>query len=192
MARIGYARVSSTGQSLDVQLDKLTGYGCAKDDGVIYQEKKSGSKAETRTELQACLKHLRNGDSLVITKLDRLARSTYDLTRIANDLELRGIDLVVLDQSIDTSTPTGKLLFNMLGSIAEFENAIRKERQTDGIAKAKELGIKFGAKAKLTPEQVKELQQRRASGEKIKDLMYDYGISKATIYRLLSLEKSGA
>jgi len=186
MASIGYARVSSTGQSLEVQLSKLTEYGCTNSDGVIYQEKKSGSKAENRTELQACLKHLRKGDSLVITKLDRLARSTYDLTKIADDLEKRNIDLVVLDQNIDTSTPTGKLLFNMLGSIAEFENAIRKERQTDGIAKAKELGVKFGAKAKLTTEQVKELKQKRAKGILIKDLMSEYSLSKASIYRLLA------
>jgi len=185
MAKIGYARVSSTGQSLDVQIDKLTKQGCTEADGAIFQEKKSGSKADTRTELQACLKHLRKGDSLVITKLDRLARSTYDLTNITNDLEVRGVDLVVLDQSIDTSTPAGKLLFTMLGAIAEFENAIRKERQTDGIAKAKELGIKFGAKAKLIPEQVEEMKSKRAEGVMIKDLMMEYGLSKATVYRLL-------
>jgi len=185
MAKIGYARVSSTGQSLDVQLSKLNSYGCNDLDGEIFQEKKSGSKAENRTQLKACLKHLRKGDSLVITKLDRLARSTYDLTQIANDLETRSIDLVVLDQAIDTSTPTGKLLFNMLGSIAEFENAIRKERQTDGIARAKEIGIKFGAKSKLTPEQIEELKQKRSEGVKIKDLMESFGLSKASIYRLL-------
>lgn len=186
MAKIGYARVSSTGQSLDIQIEKLTTYGCTEPDGQIFQEKKSGSKAENRIELKSCLKHLRKGDSLVITKLDRLARSTYDLTQIANDLETRGIDLVVLDQSIDTSSPTGKLLFNMLGSIAEFENAIRAERQTDGIAKAKELGVKFGAKSKLTPEQLTELKQRRSEGVKVKDLMNDYGLSKASVYRLLA------
>jgi len=184
MAKIGYARVSSTGQPLDVQLDKLRAYGCDKNDGVVFQEKKSGSKAENREELTACLKHLREGDSLVITKLDRLARSTFDLTNIANDLEERGIDLVVLDQSIDTSTPTGKLLFNMLGSIAEFENAIRKERQTDGIAKAKELGVKFGAKAKLTPAELEEMKSQRSQGVKVKDLMAQYNISKATFYRI--------
>jgi len=186
MAKIGYARVSSTGQSLDVQLEKLTAYGCTEPDGQIFQEKKSGSKAENRAQLKACLKHLREGDSLVITKLDRLARSTYDLTNIAKDLEERKIDLVVLDQAIDTSTPTGKLLFNMLGSIAEFENAIRKERQTDGIAKAKEIGVKFGAKTKLTPEQLTEMKQRRSEGVLVKDLMNEYGLSKASVYRLLA------
>lgn len=191
MALIGYARVSSTGQSLDVQVDKLTEYGCKNGDGKIYQEKKSGSKTDNRTELNSCLEHLREGDSLVITKLDRLARSTYDLTKIAEDLEQRNIDLVVLDQSIDTSTPTGKLLFNMLGSIAEFENAIRKERQTDGIAKAKELGIKFGAKPKLTQEQIIELKTKRKSGAMVKDLMNEYGLGKTTVYRLLGTADLG-
>jgi len=154
-------------------------------DGEIFQEKKSSSQADNRTQLKACLKHLRKRGFLVITKLDRLARSTYDLTQIANDLETRGIDLVVLDQAINTSTPTGKLLFNMLGSIAEFENTIRKERQTDGIARAKELGVKFGAKKKLTPEQVEELKKKYSEGVKIKDLMETFGLSKASIYRLL-------
>ena len=186
MAKIGYARVSSTGQSLDVQIEKLTIYGCTEPDGQIFQEKHTGT-TDNRPELKACLKHhLRKGDQLVITKLDRLARSTLHLTQIADDLQKRGIELIVLDQNIDTSTPTGKLLFNMLASIAEFETALRKERQTDGIAKAKDKGIKFGAKAKLTPEQVTELKNKRAEGVKTKDLMSEYNLSKATIYRLLS------
>lgn len=185
MAKIGYARVSSTGQSLDVQLEKLTQYGCTEPGGEIFQEKHTGT-TDNRPELKACLRHLRKGDQFVVTKLDRLARSTLHLTQIADDLQTRGIELVVLDQNIDTSTPTGKLLFNMLASIAEFETALRKERQTDGIAKAREQGVKFGAKAKLTPEQVTELKERRASGTKIKDLMAEYQISKATAYRLLS------
>jgi len=184
---IGYARVSSTGQSLDVQLEKLEKYGCTK----VYKEKRSGTTAN-RPELRTCLDYLREGDTLVITKLDRMARSTNHLTTISGDLKKRGVDLVVIDQKIDTSSPTGKLLFNVLASIAEFETDIRAERQTDGIAKAKANGVQFGAKAKLTTEQVTELQQRRASGEKIKDLMSAYGISKATIYRLLSVDKNFA
>lgn len=186
MAKIGYARASSTGQLLDVQLSKLIKYGCTEPDGEIFQEKKSGTTTDNRPELKACLKHLRKGDKLVITRLDRLARSTLHLTQIADDLQKRGIELVVLDQSIDTSTPTGKLLFNMLASIAEFETALRSERQTDGIAKAKDKGVKFGAKAKLAPEQVTELKQRRSEGVKVKDLMNEYDLSKATVYRLLA------
>jgi DNA invertase Pin-like site-specific DNA recombinase len=185
MAKIGYARVSSTGQSLDIQLSKLTAYGCTDGDGVIFQEKKSGTSAGNRTELQACLRHVRKGDTLVITKLDRLARSTLDLAKIADDLENRGVELVVLDQAIDTSTPTGKLLFSMLGAIAEFENAIRAERQSDGIAKAKDSGVKFGAKPKLSTKQLSEMKQKRADGVLIKDIMSEYDLSKASVYRLL-------
>ena len=183
---IGYARVSSTGQSLEVQLDKLDNYGCTK----VYKEKRSGTTAD-RPELKACLDYLREGDKLVITKLDRMARSTNHLTTIAEDLKQRGIELIVIDQNIDTSKPTGKLLFNMLASIAEFETDIRKERQVDGIAKAKDKGVKFGAKAKLTDQQVIELKEKRSTGIKIKDLMSEYGLSKATVYRLLNDTKEG-
>ena len=178
MAKIGYARVSSVGQSLDVQLDKLA--DCEK----VYKEKKSGITAD-RKQLRACLDYVREGDSLVITKLDRLARSTLNLTQIAEDLKQRGVALVVTYQQIDTATPTGKLLFNMLASIAEFETEIRKERQLDGIAKAKQKGVKFGAKPKLSTVQLEEMRARRNSGVLIRDLMADYGLSKASVYRLL-------
>jgi len=186
MAKIGYARVSSIGQSLDVQLEKLTEFGCSEPDGLIYQEKRSGTTTESRTQLKLCLRHVRKGDILVITKLDRLARSTLHLTQIADDLKTRGIELKVLDQNIDTSTNEGKRLFNMLSSIAEFETALRSERQLDGIAKAKANGVKFGAKSKLTPQQIETLQQKRSEGVKIKDLMDEFELSKASVYRYLS------
>jgi len=179
MADIGYARVSTAGQNLEVQLDKLR--GCNR----VFEEKASGT-SHNRPVLQECLRYLREGDSLVITKLDRLARSTLHLTQIAHELEGRGVDLKVLDQAIDTSTPTGKLLFNVLASISEFETAIRGERQAEGIKKALSKGVKFGAKAKLTKEQVNELRRRRENGEKVRELMSDFEISKATLYRLLS------
>jgi DNA invertase Pin-like site-specific DNA recombinase len=186
VAKIGYARVSSTGQSLEIQLSKLTAYGCTEPDGQIFQEKKSGTNTNNRPQLQECLRHVRKGDTLVITKLDRLARSTLDLTQIAEDLKTRGVELVVIDQNIDTSTPTGKLLFNMLASIAEFENDIRRERQSDGIAKAKDHGVKFGAKAKLSDQQLSEMKLKRANGVLVKDIMSEYGLSKASVYRLLT------
>ncbi len=179
MSIIGYARVSSTGQSLDVQLSKLQRHGCSK----TYQEKRTGTD-DNRPQLKACLEYLREGDTLVVTKLDRLARSTNHLTTVAADLEKRGIDLVVLDQQIDTSSHTGKLLFHMLAAIAEFENGIRSERQRDGIAKALSQGVKFGVKPKLTEERIAELVEKRSSGALVKDLMSEYGISKATFYRL--------
>jgi DNA invertase Pin-like site-specific DNA recombinase len=180
VARIGYARVSSISQSLDVQIDKLSKNGCDK----IYQEKKTGTTAD-RSELKAIIDYVRDGDFLVITKLDRLARSTYHLTQIAEELKQKSVELIVLDQNIDTSTPTGKLLFNMLASIAEFETEIRKERQNEGIEKAKAKGIQFGRKAKLTNSQIIEMKNKRESGMLIKDVMAEYKISKATVYRLM-------
>jgi DNA invertase Pin-like site-specific DNA recombinase len=178
MATIGYARVSSVGQSLDVQLEKLK--GCDK----LFQEKKSGTTAD-RPQLQACLNYLREGDTLTITRLDRLARSTFHLTQIADLLRRKGVELRVIDQAIDTSTPTGRLMFNMLACIAEFETEIRKERQLDGIGAAKEKGVEFGRKAKLSPAQIDEMKTKRAAGVLIKDLMKEYGLSKASVYRLL-------
>lgn len=177
---IGYARVSTLEQHLDVQLAKLTQVGCVR----IYQEKKSGTDA-TRPELARCLEYLREGEALVITRLDRLARSLHHLCTIAKDLERRGVHLVVLDQQIDTSTPSGELHFHMLGAIAQFEHRLRAERQMEGIAAARARGVHFGRGKALTPLQVQELAQRRAQGELIKTLMADYRLSKAALYRYL-------
>jgi DNA invertase Pin-like site-specific DNA recombinase len=180
MAKVGYGRVSSIGQSLDIQHSKLNEYGCDK----LFLDKHSGTTAD-RPKLKEARNYVRQGDSLVITKLDRLARSTYHLTRIAEELKQKDVDLVVLDQNIDTSTSTGKLLFNMLASIAEFETEIRKERQMEGIAKAKEKGVRFGRKSKLRKNEIVQLRQDRVSGVKISDLMAKYSLSKASVYRLL-------
>jgi DNA invertase Pin-like site-specific DNA recombinase len=185
MARIGYARVSSVGQSLDVQLDKLT--DCEK----IFQEKKSGTSGH-RPRLQACLEYVREGDTLVVTRLDRLARSTLHLCQIADELAHKQVHLQVLDQHIDTGDATGRLLFNMLGAIAQFETEIRAERQMDGIQKAKERGVRFGRSKQLTREQTRELQRRRAQGALIKTLMRDYGLSKSSVYRYLAEAEEAA
>jgi DNA invertase Pin-like site-specific DNA recombinase len=179
MALVGYARVSSVGQSLDVQLDKLK--HCER----IFQEKKSGT-SNKRPRLDACLEFVRDGDTLVVTRLDRLARSTLHLCQIAEELARKGVNLQVIDQSIDTSDATGRLLFHMLGAIAQFETELRAERQLDGIQKAKEQGVKFGAQPKLSEKQIEELRARRGGGELIKTLMADYKLSKASIYRYLA------
>jgi len=179
MALVGYARVSSVGQSLDIQLDKLQ--HCDK----IFQEKVS-SLSSKRTQLQACLEYVREGDSFIVTRLDRLARSTLHLSQIAEELQRKRVHLQVIDQNIDTSDATGRLLFNMLGAIGQFETEIRAERQMDGILKAKARGVQFGPQRKLSDEQLIELKQRRENGELVKGLMADYGISKATLYRYLS------
>jgi len=181
MSIIGYARVSSVGQSLDVQIDKLTEYGCDK----VFKEKRSGTTAQ-RIELKNCLDYVRDGDILVITKLDRLARSTLHLHSIINDLNKINVGFKVLDQSIDTTTKEGRLMFAILASIAEFETELRKERQMEGIAKAKSMGVQFGRKAKLTDEQIDMLKLKRSQGVLIKDLMLEFNLSKASVYRLLN------
>jgi len=118
--------------------------------------------------------------------LDRLARSTLHLCQIAETLQQKRVHLQVLDQHIDTSHATGRLLFHMLSAIAQFETEIRAERQMDGIQQAKARGVHFGPKKKLQREQIMELQRRRAQGTLIKTLMHDYGLSKVSVYRYLS------
>ena len=176
--RVGYARVSSVGQSLDVQLDKL-GH-CHK----VFREKKSGA-SDNRPRLKACLEYVREGDTLVVTRLDRLARSTLHLCQIAAELERKGVNLQVLDQNIDTGDATGRLLFNMLGAIGQFETEIRAERQMDGIQKARARGVRFGRSKSLTEKQTDELRRKREQGVLIKTLMKEYGLSKASVYRYL-------
>ena len=179
MAIIGYARVSSSGQSLDVQLEKL------KDCDRIYQEKKS-ARTDAREQLQLALDYVRDGDVFVITKLDRLARSTRDLLNIISRLETKGVHFKVLDQNIDTSTPSGKLMVNILASISEFENDLRRERQADGIALAKSRGIPLGRKAKLSAKDVSRMCQMRQDGFMIRELMSSFNLSKASVYRLMA------
>lgn len=178
MALVGYARVSSVGQSLAVQLEKLQ--GC----DPIFQETRSGT-SDNRPQLAACLQYVRRGDTLVVTKLDRLARSTLHLCQLADTLQRKGVALRVLDQAIDTSDATGRLLFNMLGAIAQFETEIRAERQLDGIANARARGVAFGRRPALTSEQVAELRARRRQGVLIKTLMAEYGLGKTALYRYL-------
>ena len=170
--------MSSVGQSLDVQLDKL-GH-CHK----VFREKKSGA-SNNRPRLKACLEYIREGDALVVTRLDRLARSTLHLCQIAAELERKGVNLQVLDQNIDTGDATGRLLFNMLGAIGQFETEIRTEHQMDGIKKARARGVRFGRNKSLTEKQTAELRRKREQGTLIKTLMKEYGLSKASVYRYL-------
>ncbi len=178
MALVGYARVSSVGQSLEVQLDKLR--SCDK----IFQEKKSGA-SDARSTLPTCLEYVRAGDTLVVTRLDRLARSTLHLCQVVADRARQQVHLQVLDQHLDTSDATGRLVFHLLGAMAPFETELRAERQMDGMRKARERGVDFGRKRKLTMPQVTHLRHRRMQGALINTLMKDYGLSKASVYRSL-------
>ena len=179
MTTVGYARVSSLGQDVAVQLAKLK--GCDK----VFKEKRSGVDAG-RPELKACLEYLREGDTLLVTKLDRLARSTPDLYRIVSQLGERGVAFKVVDDpSIDTSTRTGKLIMGILALITEFENDIRRERQQDGINKAKAEGVRFGPKPLLTLEVVQKIKELRSGGATVPEIMRRTKLSKASVYRAL-------
>ncbi|WP_319567485.1 recombinase family protein [Cohaesibacter marisflavi] len=182
MVVVGYARVSSLGQSLEVQKNKLREAGVEK----LFEEKRSGVDTN-RPALKQCLEYLREGDTLVFTRIDRLARSAEDLLRITRQLDNKGVTVRVLDQSIDTSDAAGKAFLGMLAVFAEFETNIRKERQMDGIAKAKAKGTKFGRKPALTEETISAIRQSREDGKTVPQIMKETGLSKATVYRALAV-----
>jgi DNA invertase Pin-like site-specific DNA recombinase len=179
MAKIGYARVSSVDQNLDEQLDQLRNAGCE----IIRSEKISGKSTEGREELANVLAFLRSGDELVITRLDRLGRSVKDLSNIVDDLIKRGITLKALHQAIDTSSAAGKAFLGMLSVFAEFENAIRSERQLEGIKRAKAAGAFKGRPSKVN---LAELLEMRASGMDAEAICAATGLSRPTVYRHLA------
>jgi DNA invertase Pin-like site-specific DNA recombinase len=186
MMMVGYARVSSTGQDLAGQLEALESAGCKK----AFQEKRSGVD-RGRPELKRCLEYLREGDTLLVTKLDRLARSTSDLYRIVSQLAEKGVDFKVIDDDkLDINTRTGKLVMGMLSLIAEFENDIRHERQMDGIKKALEKGTRFGRKPILVPETVRQVRKLRKGGKTVPEIMRITHVSKASVYRALAAPSS--
>lgn len=178
---IGYARVSTQDQNLDLQIDALTKAGCEK----IYEEKASGSKAE-RPELQDMLKHLRRGDNLVIWKLDRLGRNLKHLIELVAELKKKGVGLISLQEKIDTTTANGKLVFHIFCSLAEFEREIIRERTNAGLAAARARGRVGGRKKALKEEDVRALhalsQDKNLS---IGHICQQLGISKATYYNYL-------
>jgi len=173
---VGYARVSSKDQSLELQKERLK--HCEK----IFEEKKSGTTYE-RPELKECLNFVRDGDTLTVTRLDRLARSTLDLCNIAKRLEDKNVFLHVIEQHINTSDATGRLMFNMLGAIGQFETEIRSERQMEGIRKALNEGVHFGRVNLLKPHEIDALRQQRKDGDTIKVLARRFAVSPSTIYR---------
>jgi DNA invertase Pin-like site-specific DNA recombinase len=149
----GYARVSSADQDLTIQIEALKRAGC----DTIRSEKISGTSLKGRTELETLLAFLREGDTLMVTRIDRLARSLKDLQNIVHDLRERGVHLKATDQPIDTSTAAGKAFLDMLGVFAEFETNLRRERQMEGIAKAKQEGKYRGRKRTIDPHEVRRL-----------------------------------
>jgi len=178
MTLFGYARVSTTDQDLGIQEAALRAAGCQ----TIRSEKKSGTERGARTELQILLDFLRAGDTLVVTRIDRLARSMKDLQDIVHELKGRGVALKATEQPIDTGTAAGKAFLDMLGVFAEFETNLRKERQAEGIAAAKARGVYKGGKRRIDPDAVRQLA---AEGVRPAHIARQLGVSRGTVYRLL-------
>lgn len=178
---VGYARTSTTDQKagLEAQLRDLTAAGCAK----LFHEELSAI-ATKRPELDRALDYVREGDTMIVTKPDRLARSTADLLSIAKTLDTKGVSLRILSMNVDTSTPTGKLMLTLLGGIAEFERALMLERQREGIAKAKADGKYKGRKAtaRAKADDVIRLKGEGLTGDAIAAQL---GIGRASVFRIL-------
>jgi len=183
--RLGYARVSTYGQTLDVQLEQLRAAGCAK----IYREKVSGAKADRR-ELVRLLKDLAVGDVVTVTRIDRLARSTFDLFAIVKQIVDAGGQFQSLAEPwADTATSTGRLMIAVLGGLADVERDLIRTRTAEGRSRAKARGQHMGRPPALTPQQQTEARQRRAEGATLKELAESYNVGLATISRLGTSEK---
>jgi DNA invertase Pin-like site-specific DNA recombinase len=180
MAKLGYARVSTNGQDLAGQVTELRAHGCAK----VYREKISGAKTD-RPELAKLLRALEPGDVLIVTRLDRLARSTRDLLNVLDAVAKHGAAFRSLkDAWADTTTPHGRLMLTVLGGLAEFERELIRARTGDGRKRAKARGVKFGRPRKLTTHQRQEALARLAAGETQADIARTYAVDPTTIGRL--------
>ncbi|WP_343528649.1 recombinase family protein [Sphingomonas sp.] len=173
---IGYARVSTDDQNCEIQEATLRAAGCT----IVRSEQRSGTTVEGRVELDTILSFIRSGDTLMVTRIDRLARSVADLEKIVAMLKERGAFLRATEQPIDTSTPAGVAFLQMLGVFAQFETAIRKERQMEGIAKAKAAGVYKGRKPSVDITAINAL---RAEGIGATEIAKRLGIGRASVYR---------
>ena len=178
MTTIGYARVSTTDQNLDIQEAALRTAGC----DMIRSEKRSGTSTAGRTELATVLDFLRKGDVLMVTRIDRLARSIGDLQDIVRAVRAKGAALKATEQPIDTSTAAGKAFLDMLGVFAEFETNLRKERQLEGIADAKARGVYTGRKRSIDPAKVRNMAAQGHGATAIAKVLK---IGRASVYRAL-------
>jgi len=183
--RIGYARVSTDDQNLDLQRDALARSGCA----VIYEETASGKSAQ-RIELEHCRKALRSGDTLVVWRLDRLGRSLPDLVKIIADLERDSITFESLTEKIDTGSASGKLQFHVFAALAEFERNLIRERTLAGLSAARARGRVGGRKPKLSEKQIREIKTLLTDpAAQVKDIAERYGVSRTTLYKRVGVVK---
>lgn len=176
----GYARVSSTDQDCTIQVRALEAAGCKP----IRSEKVTGTSRDNRTELDILLAFLRKGDTLVVTRIDRLARSVRDLEAIVEEIQGKGAYLRVLEQPVDTSTPAGMAFLQMLGVFAQFETALRKERQMEGIAKAKAAGVYTGRKPSVPTEEIRRLKDEGVTPTEIAKRLK---VGRTSVYRALGM-----
>ena len=176
---IGYARFSTTGQSLDIQLEKLRQYGC----DTLFQEKDN-----TLAELDAVLEFVREGDALVVTRLDRLACSLHHLVQAMLALAHKQVGLVVLDQGLDSRKAN---LYQTVLAMAEFDRSLVNERIAEGVAKAKAAGVKFGRKTKLTAAELDARRQEFQASTTKAELAQQYGLHRSSLYRLVQENNSG-
>ncbi|MGB3025826.1 recombinase family protein [Paradevosia shaoguanensis] len=179
MALIGYARVSTTDQDLDGQRAKLELAGCS----VIRSEKVSAASRAGRDELQTIIEFLRPGDELIVTRLDRLGRDTRDVLNIVHECEQRGASVTVLDPLVSTKGEMGQMVITVLGMVAQMERRFIKERQREGIQRAKERGIYKGGAARLDHDQIRKL---KADGLGPSEIARAIGCSRMQVYRVLS------
>lgn len=182
--RIGYARVSTDDQDLSLQRDALQQSGCAE----IYADTISGTKTD-RPELTNCLRALRQGDTLVVWRLDRLGRSLKHLVEIINDLEKRGVRLESLTESIDTSTASGRMVASIFATLAEYERNLIRERTIAGLKAARARGRKGGRKPVLGPKEKREIEALLLDPKiTVKDVAERYGVSRNTIYQHIDVK----
>jgi len=182
MALIGYARVSTTDQDLDGQRAKLELAGCS----VIRSEKVSAASRAGRDELQTIIEFLRPGDELIVTRLDRLGRDTRDVLNIVYECEQRGASVTVLDPLVSTKGEMGQMVITVLGMVAQMERRFIKERQREGIQRAKERGIYKGGAARLDHDQIRKLKADGLGPSEISRLV---GCSRMQVYRILALDR---
>jgi DNA invertase Pin-like site-specific DNA recombinase len=185
MPRIGYARVSTTDQDLDLQVAKLKAEGCA----VIRSEKVSGGSREGRAELATIIEFLREGDELVVTRLDRLGRDTRDVLNLIYECEQKGAFVTVLDPHVSTVGPMGHVVLTVLGMVAQMERRFIKERQREGIERARAEGVYRGGKRRIDVRQVDEM---KAGGKGATEIAKALGCSRMQVYRILCERASEA
>lgn len=178
--KVGYCRVSTGDQHLDIQREQLEAEGCER----IYAEKVSGKNINDRPELQAVLSFLRSGDVLVVPKLDRLARNLTDMLKIVSDLDARGVGVKsIAEKDVDTTSPAGRLVLNIFAVIAQFERERIRERQAEGIKRAKSKGIYKGRPPKIDADKIKEM---RAAGIGPAEISRTLGCSESSVFRILN------